>query len=276
MLFLGLLLVTSLAPSRLSVGALLHDLLMPFLIPVSEPLERLVSSMRPPDHSSDAATDRERELEITLSEYEARIYELEDRVLTLMQELEEFQAGYASDTSHLFTLLRARRAMESRDPNSRVFRINAGHKQGVVAGVIAITAGHQLVGRVTSTELLTATITPITQASPDDDAPGIDVVILPAGASIESGFKGNLRATGKGSLAGLFDQSFPITVGDPVRLNDVTWGSSHTGLLVGQVEAIKPYDPEPAFVQIVVRPSLDVDRVSAVMLRLPRDVGGGG
>lgn len=276
MLFMALLVVTSIAPSRLSVGALLHDLLMPFLIPVSEPLERLVSSMRPPDRSSEAQTERERELEIKISEYESRIYQLEDRVGTLLQELDEFQAGYASDTTHVFTLLRARRALESRDPSSRVFRINAGHKQGVVAGVVAITAGHQLVGRVSSTELLTSTITPITQASPDEDAPGIDVVILPAGASIESGFRGNIRAEGDGTLVGLFDQSFPISVGDPVRLSDPTWGEPHTGLLVGEVSAIIPYDPQPTFVKIVVRPSLNVDRVSAVMLRLPREMGGGG
>jgi len=265
---LALLVLLGLAPSRFAIGRWLDDPLLHVVVPVAEPVSRLARPLRPHRPPPDELPHEFLDL---LATRDARIANLEALNASLRTQLEEFQAGYASDVLRRFRLVRVRRGPESLAAGSRLFRVTGGTNLGIEVGHVAIAEGGRLVGRVTSVGADSAIITPITE--PGDERRGdghLDVVVVPPGQAFDDAFPGTLLPTGEGTLAGVFDRTYPIDVGDPVRLADPLWGEGHAGLLVGTVEAIEPNDAEPLYRRVIVRPTIDLDRVPAVYVRVPR------
>ncbi len=242
--------------------------------PVSDPMLRAAEAMRRPRspiYGTPASVDDE-ELRALLEQQQARVRNLESEVVRLNQLLREFQAFAQSDAMALFRPIRARRTMTASRAGSRSFRVLAGSRHGVDEGIVAVAEVYQLVGRVTSVDLVSAVVMPIIEQG----AGSLGVVYLATTETpLGSGIEGTLSPAGDGTLSGYLDATSPVTEGAAVRLMDESWGREHNGLLVGYVTDVSRYDRRPEHVQVVVTPSLDLSRLSHVMLRIPRDQPGG-
>ncbi|MFG0330492.1 MAG: rod shape-determining protein MreC [Phycisphaerales bacterium] len=260
------LLITTLTP--VPFGEWLDGLALQLVTPLSEPLTRLSTTLRPVASELDELDPDVARLRVELEQARSRIANLEDLSARLLRQLEEFQQGYAADAQHHFRLVRARRSGRTAVGQGRSFRVNAGRRHGVEIGVAATYDIYHLVGRVTEVDMLTSVVTPITD--PGDDAV-LEVAVLFAGSSIETGAIGALRPDDEGRLRGFFSREFPIAVGDRVRLRDDSWGELYTGLVVGSVVEVNPSDEFPLRNEIVVEPDIPVSRVASVMLKIPAE-----
>ena len=145
---------------------------------------------------------------------------------------------------------------------------------------VATTSGLQLVGRVSSTSGPASLVIPITRKG----AGKLRVVVMSAegvplvGSSLTPVGDGTLRGDAMRITAG--DGPLPTPEpGQLVRLDDPEWPGSSRMLIVGRVETVSPSPEDPLRPVVVVRPTLNIERVSEVVLRLqggPGGVHGGG
>lgn len=134
---------------------------------------------------------------------------------------------------------------------------------------VATTTGLQLVGRVTSTSGPACYVAPITRKGAGklaaavmtgEGRPVLGTILTPTG-------DGRL----KGDVLRLEGEEGPIPTPEPgqlVRLLDDGWPSSSRMLIVGRIESVGPSPEDPLRPVIVVRPTLNIERVSEVVLRL--------
>lgn len=271
-LVLALVIVSAIIPFRIG-GWLqdptdaLHNLVVAVVVPLSDPLVRVGTLLRPARRNfADDDRDLDRVL-LELRQAEARIRFLEAHSTDLLRQIEEFQRGYAADMQNQYRLLKARRVAITGGSGSRVFTINAGSRQpGIEVDIVAVAGVYHLVGRISRVGLLTSTVTPVTTPASGP----VRVTVKAPAMSMEGGVIGTLRPVGDGSLIGEFPVDRQIRPGDQAVLNDPAWGEGHTGLLVGLVSATRPYDANPLFHQIIVKPEFEIQRVAEVMLRIPR------
>ncbi len=260
----------------------LHGVVTSLLVPVSEPMTRIVASLRPPrGPQTDVSDPRVREYEEQLQQARERQATLEATVAYLARMLDEFQKGYASDILGQYRLVAARRAGVAGASGHGTFTINVGRDSGAVPGTIVIAGGYQLVGRISLVNGLTAEVLPMTQRlSPRDQADltdrGLSAQVLrveffpPDPAQALPGILGTLEPVGDGTLAGRIDAAAPVEVGDLARLNDEAWGDSLSRLLVGKVIEVRPSPQQPLYREVIVAPSMDVANVYDVRLRVHR------
>lgn len=249
------------------VGRLLDGTIAQLVIPVTEPLTRLSVTLRPPvPEISDDHPDLIR-LKTENDRSKARIAYLEDRVTNLLSQLRELSSLYEEDATYHY--LAVRRATRNWGTNKiGPFKINAGRKHGVEIGVVAMTLSRQLIGRVESVDNLTSTVKPVT----DSTIVSIKVRIEAGEPGFDDDIQGSIQPDGTGSFWGDFNASAAITTGAAVRLDDESWGSSNTGLLVGYVENIKNNDDNPLHVTVYVKPSVEVHRLGEVYLKIPESI----
>lgn len=146
---------------------------------------------------------------------------------------------------------------------------------------VAMTTGLQLVGRVTSSAGPTCYVMPITRRS----AGKIQVAVMTGDGPAEIG--ANLSPVGDGTLKGDVlrlgaeaEGAIPVpAVGQLVRLDDLDWPESSRMLIVGKIESVSPSPGDPLRSVIVVRPTVNIERISEVVLRLqamPGEASAGG
>ncbi|MFW5653980.1 MAG: rod shape-determining protein MreC [Planctomycetota bacterium] len=269
LILLLLLFVTALTPLPWG-GRWLNGPVSQLLAPISDPVGRLAHVVRP---ARSVLSDDDPEVErltILLEQAEVRIRNLEARAADLAEQVRRLQENYATDVDRTLRFLTADRISTAANPGSRAFRINAGRNVGLAPGAVVVADNYQLVGRVVEVDALTSTVLPITDDTPGDGGATALAVTLERGDEFASPSPISLEPTGEGTLIGRADASLPIQPGDKARLNDMTWGSSHTGLLVGRVTSVQQDERNPLWSIIEVRPDIAVDRVAEVILRIPR------
>jgi cell shape-determining protein MreC len=208
------------------------------------------------------------------------------------QEFETLYLRERAETQRLREMIRELQLGLSLNPEARVQQLVApviGTSADLSAGLLSVrtgpsietdrttvatTTGLQLVGRVTSSSGPTCFVMPITRRS----AGKIQVAIMTGEGPAEIG--ANLVPVGDGTLKGDVlrisgDASVDPGAGAPaaavgqiVRLDDMDWPKSARMLIVGRVESVSPSPSDPLRQVIVVRPTVNIERLSELLLRL--------
>lgn len=171
----------------------------------------------------------------------------------------------------------------SSDLSSALLRVRAGEHHGVDTNTVAVASGLQLLGRVASTSSRQCLVQPVTSKS----AGAIRGRVMLDNP--ETRLLCQLEPVGDGTLRGpafrpersstLADAAAPDAnapepaVGQTVRLDDDAdrWPRHAQMLIIGKIERIDPNPDMPLRKIITVRPTLALDRVSEVVLRVAQE-----
>ncbi len=266
----ALLLLTSMLPSRFAgvvgdMGAVARFCIAPISNPLRDLAVWLLPARRgeaPPDEI--ALLQQERDHAQTL--YLQKVRENE-RLRARIAELERGFAMSAGGFAQVTTTVVA----ASSDLSSRLLTARAGRAAGVREGAVAVVEAVQLVGKVTRIDGRTSQVLPITAR----DAGSLRARIMVGGIDdADAGLACLLRPTGEGTLRG---DVADLPEGEPdtlaidqiVRLSDSTWPAHADMLVLGRVIAIERAPEAPLRRVVVVRPTLDLARVSEVVIRTP-------
>ncbi|MCA9294422.1 MAG: hypothetical protein KDA20_11475 [Phycisphaerales bacterium] len=272
------LLVLALAPQRATAWAgWLRGPVETILAPGARPLAMLSTLLRPgrtidtgrPDASELELQRQREELETELARANARIAELEQ----LVRDLQVGAAAPGLGQTRPVVAARVGQAM-----GSGTIDVRAGDGEGVVVGTVATARGtQQLVGLVTSTGPMVSTVRLITDRRIE---PGLMQATIGAEGARDANAQASLpRCQLHPDGAGLLvDEQVPappgsesiIRVGALVRLDDPTWSGAAQLLILGRIERIED-GASPQFRKIVVRPIVDISRVSGVILHVRRN-----
>lgn len=162
----------------------------------------------------------------------------------------------------------------STEASSSALQVRAGSGRGVVENSVAVVEGLQLLGKVERVTAAWCMVRPMT----DPTAGGIMALIMTS-ESLESGIPCRLEPIGGNRLQGpatwIFESErqapVEIAVGMTVRLRDETWPRSAQMLIVGEVVEVAPAPNEPTRTLVTVAPTVPLQRVSEVVLRVPID-----
>lgn len=241
-----------------------------FVAPISHPLAKLSRWLWPAgsrfDNKEMQQMDEERE---RLAQMFLREQSENQRLRDLIKEI---QRGQELNPSFPVRQIVASVYRSSSDLSSRVLSVRVGEREGVVPGTVVTCAGLQLFGKVVEAGRMASVVQPITSK-----AAGRLLAQVMASEVTSDGTPCTLDPVGDGTLRGPISErpGSPVTVGMTVRLNDPDrWPGSAQKLLVGRVEAIEPDANNPLRQTIVVRPTVLLDRVSEVYLRLEGATGG--
>lgn len=172
----------------------------------------------------------------------------------------------------------------SSDLTSGVLRVRAGEFHGVDRNTVAVASGLQLLGRAISATSRQCLVQPITSKS----AGAIRGRVMLDDAEVR--LLCQLEPVGDGTLRGpVFrpeHESVPESngstpdakapepaIGQTVRLDDDAqrWPTHAQLLIIGRIERVDPNPDMPLRKIITVRPTLTLDRVSEVVLRISAD-----
>lgn len=266
-----MLLVLALLPVRWTgwVG-LLGDFAELVVSPIANPMRAMAGWIRPARVSGGSAeVEQYREQVERLT---AQVNRVEAENVRLRELIKMLQGGMAMASAAPTRDLAVSVVSASSDLSSRLLRVRGGRRQGVEAGSVAVGVGLQLVGRVAEVEALTSLVRPITarEAGPirarvmlSEAGLWLDSTLTPDG---EGGLRGPVEYRMQAQAPGRVLEAAP---GQVVRLDDPTWPEGAQMLLVGQVERVEPNPRAPGRQIVVVRPTLELHRVSELILRVP-------
>ncbi|MEM1329237.1 MAG: rod shape-determining protein MreC [Planctomycetota bacterium] len=197
----------------------------------------------------------------------------EQRAARLEQLIERLQGGLAVIPDVPMSLLAAPVVAASADLSSEMLTIRAGANQGVAPGAVAVADAVQLVGRVETVAPALSRVRPIT-----DPTAGLLRARIELDGAGSSWLLTQLGPDGDGTLSGpvaIPDGATPEAVraepGMTVRLDDPeAWPGAAQALVVGAVESVSPDPDQPQRQVVVVRPTVRLERISEVVLRIPR------
>lgn len=268
---LAVLLLLALLPVRYTrwVG-LLGDFTELVVSPIANPMRAMAGWVRPARAAGGSAeVEQYREQVERLT---AQVNRVEAENTRLRELIKMLQGGMAMQPAAPTRDLAVSVVSASSDLSSRLLRVRGGTRQGVIVGSVAVGVGLQLVGRVAEAEVLTSLVRPITarEASPirarimlADAGLWLDSTLTPDG---EGGLRGPVEYRMQAQAPGRVLEAMP---GQTVRLDDPTWPEGAQMLLVGQVERVESNPRMPGRQIVVVRPTLELHRVSEMVLRVP-------
>lgn len=192
----------------------------------------------------------------------------------LRARIRDLQSGVSLNPERPIALIGASVIGVSGDLRHTILRTRRGSEVGVLPNTVATYRGTRLLGRVVRSERGLSEILPIT----DRAAPTIlgRVVLREDGA----GRRCTLEPTGDGRLRGPVEdplerpelEGFDLRPGLIVRLDDGAWPAHAQMLEIGVVEGVEPSPENPLRQIIIVRPGVDLARVSEVEFRVSRDL----
>lgn len=265
-----LLLVVSVVPARWSawVGELSRFVTIA-VAPISSQVIAIARSVQP-------APDPPSSKELQLLEEQKQAFETlylreRDENQRLRDYITELQQGFALNPDARVQQVIAPVIGTSRDLSSGLLLVKSGVGVPVDNNTTATTTGLQLVGRVQSTSGPSCWLLPITRKGIGK----LQVAIMTGEGAPVIG--SNLVPTGDGRLRGdvmrisgpLDQPPPPPDVGQIVRLADDEWPPSARMLIVGKVESVTPSPDDPLRATVTVKPLVNVERVSEVILRVP-------
>lgn len=263
-----LLFIAALTP--LPIGRWLNGPAVQLLAPISDPVGRLAEIVRPARRATGEEDPEVLRLMLLLEQAEARIRNLEAHAANLAEQVRRLQENYATDVNRTLRFLHANRVASAANPGAKAFRINAGRNMGLEPGVVVVADHYQLVGRLAEVDAATSLVVPITDPTRDPEQRFTVAVTIERDGRAVSENPVSLEPTGEGTLWGRINADWEVEAGDEARLLDPTWGTSHTGLLVGRVISVRPDEQYPLWSIMEVRPDVPVDRVAEVILRIER------
>lgn len=251
-----------------------QDLTLTLVGPLSRQFERLLQWRAP------ALTSQlEKELAESRQDrdhYQMLYYRAVQDIEELRERIEQLQQGIALNPDLPVTLYAAPVIARSSDLSSSAFTVRAGSRIGVAPGTVVTAGGVQLVGRVTHTADRTCTVQPIT-----DRAAGPVYGLIIFDENTANRLTCRLEPAGDGLLKGPVEdrrdettqQPLAPAPGQTVRLSDVeSWPKNAQMLVIGRIETVEPAPDQPLRKIITVRPTIRLERVSEVVVRLAGDL----
>lgn len=270
-----LLLVLTLLPHNwVRPAAWLGDLVELVSAPVAQPL-RSLGGWLAPARAGEPEPEAIAQLRRQVEEYKTLYERARARNDDLLRQMEQLRLMVELNPSVSTLLLTAPVIGETTDPGSRQLLIRAGTRQGVNINDVVAVEGVQLFGSVVEVSARTSWIRPITAP-----ASGYirGAIMIEDGRSIGC----SLQPTGEGTLRGdaAYDPADPdaaaaIAVGQTVRLDDGEWPTSAQMLVLGLVEAVEPAPDSPLRRVVVVRPTVALERVTEVIVRVSEPAASG-
>lgn len=160
------------------------------------------------------------------------------------------------------------------DPSRRngVLGLNAGERHGVRAGAAAIVDGDVFVG-VIAPEVGSFSSSLI----PANKLPSIGTRLIPPEGSDPrkpaSSYPGAvLKPTGRGTWTAEVATSLELAPGMVARLADDRFGRAVLGARIGIVVSVEPVEQAPLARRVEIRPVIDLDSLSSVVLAVPAEV----
>lgn len=249
------------------------DLAVTISAPVSNAVRWVATPLTRPFHrAADPALAGQYLQELEVSRQ--RALDLELKVRQLERLVYELQRGAELTPELGVRQVAAPVIGRSTEPSSSALHVRAGTGRGVVENAVAVVEGLQLLGRVERVTTAWCVVRPIT----DRSARGLMAIIM-TDETLDAGIPCRLEPTGGGQLHGPATWVFEperqgpveIAVGMTVRLRDETWPRSAQFLIVGKVVAVEPAPDEPTRTLVTVEPTVPLQRVSEVVLRVPLD-----
>ena len=271
-----LLVVISFLPYRwLRPNVWLGDLVELVSAPVAQPL-RAVGGWLAPARSGTAEPEEIALLRRQVDEYKTLYERARSRNDDLLRQMEQLRLMVELNPSVSTRLLYAPVIGAGSDPANSQLLIRAGKNQGVHVNDVVAVEGVQLFGTVIDTANRTSWIRPITAKSQGyiqgrvmiDDDRSIICSLLPVG-------DGTLRGDAAYNAADP-EASALIAIGQLVRLDDEgEWPASAQMLVLGTVEAVEPAPDSPLRPVVIVRPTVALERVTEVIVRVNEMPGDG-
>ncbi len=243
----------------------LGGLAFALIAPISHPVSSFARWVIPAERDAgDPAIVRSLKEEI--EGFKALYYRERARNEELRERIRELQSGVSVNPELPVRLIGAPVIVGASDLSGGALRVRIGRGLGIHENAVA-TKGHQLVGRVVSVGAASSLVRPVT----DNSAGPIQGRVIPSDGS--PALLCVLRPVGGGLLAGPLERpggTEPPSVvpDDEVRLDDQTWPRNAQMLLIGRVVRLEPAPDNPLRLIVIVRPSLDITRVSEVVMRL--------
>lgn len=217
-------------------------------------------------------SEREKALVEELEHWKT-LYQREERNNDkLRKQIAELQRGRLINPESNITQFVAPVVGMSSDLSSGLLRVRAGENIGVVQGTVAVTDGVQIVGRVISVSGPTSLIQPITRKGglkvsgrvmvDEPNNVGLKCLLDPIG--------GRLRGVVEAPDASVASTLKPEP-GHTVRLDDDRWPESAQRFVLGKVESVETDPANPLRTIVTVVPTVEVERVSEVTLRIASD-----
>lgn len=201
--------------------------------------------------------------------FEALWLQERERVARLESYIEELQRGVALNPDLRVRQLRTPVIGRSSDLSSPTLIVRAGRNAQVDAGAVVVARAVQLVGRVESVGARTSRVRLISDRAAGsvrgrvivtEDGRGPVCLLVPTGAGT---LTGDVADTADDpALAGV-----QIQPGAEVRLLDDTWPENAQLLVIGLVERVASDPNNPLRTVITVRPTVEIERVSEVIIR---------
>jgi hypothetical protein len=271
--------VSSVLPARwLGWAGWFGTLAQTLAAPISHPVARVVRWAGPPAALDDDGSEGARVWRRRAEEFET-LY-LRERAFRerLEEQLQVLQLNAASVGRLDVRLLAAPVIGGSSDLSSGLLALRVERDRGITPGTtIAVVEGVQLLGRVDSVRGWVPMVRPIT----DRAAGRIEALVVLGDPRDPARLLCSLTPAGDGTLSGpVADPSalpagVSLEAGQVVRLADPSWPASAQQLVIGFIERIEPNPEQPLRRMIVVRPAVDLARVSEVVLRIPVTEEGG-
>jgi hypothetical protein len=228
--------------------------------------------IRPPQARFDPQAPETLALEREVAQYRMLYEQSRLEVERLERSLASLRAVSARVDSPDSRLIEA--SVIAGDPSRRngVFTLNAGERHGVRAGAAALVDGDVFVG-VIAPEVGNFQSVLI----PANKLPSIGSRLFPPEGSDPrapaSSYPGAvLKPTGRGTWTAEVATSMALAPGMFARLADDRFGRAALGSRIGVVVAVEPVEQAPPARRVEIRPILDLDGLSSVILAVPAEV----
>lgn len=264
-LLVALALALALTPTRLAGWeGWLADPVTFVVQPIAHPIERLTRWLVPERATVGLDDPRVRELDQRRGEALLALRQAELRITQLQRQVRDLQSGVPVAPGTRVRQVWAPVTSRSSNLADGTIRVGAGRAERVAPGVSVATArGVHLVGRVISVRTHTSWVLPFNH----ERAGPIEGVVM-TGATFAESFGCLLRGRGDGLLAGdMVADAVGVEPGLLVRLRDEAWPAIAQMLVLGRV--VEVHRKENGRLRIVVKPELNPERLSEVVIRVP-------
>jgi cell shape-determining protein MreC len=265
-----LLIVSFLPPRLLAPVGWLGELAGVITAPVSQPM-RVVGAWLSPASAGAPEPEEIALLRKERDEYQTLYERMRERNNDLLRLMEQQQLMIELNPSVSTRHLSAPVIGGTSDPGAAQLQIRAGSAQGVSRNDVVAVEGVQLLGRVERAGERTSWVLPITSIA----TRYVEGKVMAADGE---GYACKLQPVGDGTLRG--DVANPgaegaraIQPGQTVRLFDRQWPASAQMLVLGTVESVEPAPDSPLRPVIVVRPTVVLERVTEVIVRVTPSEG---
>jgi hypothetical protein len=228
--------------------------------------------IRPPQPRFDPQAPETLALEREVSQYRMLYEQSRLEVERLERSLTSLRAVSARVDSPDSLLIEA--SVIAGDPSRRngVFTLNAGERHGVRAGAAALVDGDIFVGLIAPEVGAFQSV-----LIPSNKLPSIGSRLFPPEGSDPrtpaSSYPGAvLKPTGRGTWTAEVATSMTLAPGMVARLADDRFGRAALGSRIGIVVAVEPVEQAPLARRVEIRPIIDLDGLSSVILAVPAEV----